>query len=177
MQYVSPVARFPSRITVLCPMKWVVTSYLFSSSNTGAKSSRRFNSIDGLSDLASINTTKCVSLVKRDICPFASRLSAQCAYASKSSRISKRSAASVSEIETCVPIKVRLLYVWIPLHITLIFSANIDSSATLIVWNIYPFFILDQCSYHNLLLNHKRFILFLIMHNWSFALEFAFDTT
>src|SRR5215216_3397892 len=105
MQYVSPVARSPSRTTVLCPLKWVVTSYLFSSSNTGAKSSRRLNSIDGFSDLASMNTTKCVSLVKRDICPFASRLSAQCAYASTSSRISKRLVASEVEIETLVPIK------------------------------------------------------------------------
>src|SRR4029077_13493232 len=48
-------------------------------------------------------TTKWVSTVKRAIWPAASRRSAQCAYASTSSRMARRSAASSALIATCLP--------------------------------------------------------------------------
>src|SRR5882672_11400282 len=87
---------------VLCPTKCVVASYLLRSAKTGASASRDRNSCEGVGSLAFMYTTKWVSAVKSDIWPFASRRSAQCAYASTSSRIARRSATSVGEIASCV---------------------------------------------------------------------------
>ena len=61
---------------VFCPTKYVVASYLFRSAKTGASASRECSSCEGFGPLAFMNTTKCVSDVKRDIWPFASRPSA-----------------------------------------------------------------------------------------------------
>src|SRR6267143_1820615 len=104
--YASPVARSFVRVRiVLCPTKCMVAAYLFRSSNTGASDSREGSSCDGVGSFAFMYTTKCVSGVKSAICPFASRRSAQCAYASTSSRIARPSAASLEEMAMCLLIR------------------------------------------------------------------------
>src|SRR5580698_5234806 len=59
--------------------------------------------------------TKRVSAVKSAIWPFASRRSAQCAYASTSSRIASLSAASPGEIAMCL-LMIKLLVAYDSRH-------------------------------------------------------------
>jgi hypothetical protein len=56
---------------------------------TGASASREWSSCEGFGSLAFMYTTKWVSLVKSDTCPFASRRLAQWAQDSISSRIAR----------------------------------------------------------------------------------------
>src|SRR5579863_2077713 len=82
-------------------MKCVVASYWFSAAKTGASASREWSSCVGFGSFAFMYTTKWLSEVKRAIWPFASRRSAEWAYASMSSRMARRSAASLGEMASC----------------------------------------------------------------------------